>query len=319
LSVSKAQGNKLYNITPEQWETIMEAAGGWESDVIGLVQGKEALRSSIAQFQTMAENNPSLARELIRQSSYFVYDPIQQQYGPSKFIAWTGINEALYLKARESKEGLAGTRFCGHITREHISTMLGRPYIPVPQENPFFIQWAENLLGADVLKGINPNNWKFLSIDGPLQHDIEEIAVQQEVNSLQNSGQRYSSDPIIRNTIEMYGMKKAIEYFQERGWKVTDTSAHKPYDLLCSKGAEKKYIEVKGTTSAGEHVFVTYNEVEHARSHKGQCILFVVHNIEIQCSESKKFHARGGSIQIQDPWIPTEKQLIPVSYRYSLS
>jgi Domain of unknown function (DUF3883) len=42
-------------------------------------------------------------------------------------------------------------------------------------------------------------------------------------------------------------MHRAEQEFRNRGYDVEDVSQKKPYDLLCTRPNEKKYVEVKGT------------------------------------------------------------------------
>ncbi len=61
-----------------------------------------------------------------------------------------------------------------------------------------------------------------------------------------HSGQAYSTNPDIRRAIELYAMQKAIAFYEEQGWRVSDVSLTHSYDLLCtSKTGEKLHIEVK--------------------------------------------------------------------------
>ena len=56
-------------------------------------------------------------------------------------------------------------------------------------------------------------------------------------------------------------MRVATGHYKADGWTVEDTSANNPYDLLCARGDEVRYVEVKGTTGDGSVVGLTYNEV----------------------------------------------------------
>ena len=46
----------------------------------------------------------------------------------------------------------------------------------------------------------------------------------------------------------MHPMAAASGYFEDKGYLVKDTSAHKLYDLVAKKEEELLYVEVKGTT-----------------------------------------------------------------------
>ena len=59
--------------------------------------------------------------------------------------------------------------------------------------------------------------------------------------------------------------KKASEHYSDLGWSVGDVSLSESYDLRCTRQGEELHVEVKGTTSQGERVLLTRNEVAHAR------------------------------------------------------
>ena len=110
-------------------------------------------------------------------------------------------------------------------------------------------------------------------------------------------------------------MHVATEYYESRGYKVTDTSANHPYDLVATRGSERLFVEVKGTQSAGESVFVTRNEVDHARRHARDSVLFVVHGIKVE-GQGEEVQAHGGEVVVEFPWDPADHDLSPVQYEY---
>ncbi len=76
-------------------------------------------------------------------------------------------------------------------------------------------------------------------------------------------------------------MKAATEYFRAQGYNVADVSAKRPYDLECVKGKAKLFVEVKGTQSSGESIFLTAGEVRYAIEHANSMALFVLHSIYV--------------------------------------
>ena len=56
-------------------------------------------------------------------------------------------------------------------------------------------------------------------------------------------------------------MGVATTFFEDEGYCVKDTSADEPYDLVVTKADELLFVEVKGTSTAGEQVFLTKNWV----------------------------------------------------------
>jgi hypothetical protein len=111
-------------------------------------------------------------------------------------------------------------------------------------------------------------------------------------------------------------MEFVIGYFRARGYHVENTAAFKPYDVIITKGNEKMTVEVKGTTSTGEKIIVTRNEVDHARK-AGNCILFIVKNIVIE-QVGSDVRSHGGEPVVLWPWHVDSGSLQPISYFYSL-
>jgi len=79
-------------------------------------------------------------------------------------------------------------------------------------------------------------------------------------------------------------MRQAEQHFVNLGYDIQDVSCSKPFDLLCTKGDAELHVEVKGTTGAGEAIFLTFNEVEHACANSDRMALFILHSIELRSS-----------------------------------
>jgi len=95
---------------------------------------------------------------------------------------------------------------------------------------------------------------------------------------------------------------------------VEDTSRGNPFDLKCTRGDEILYVEVKGTSSAGEAIQVTRGEVEFNRTNKNRMALFLLQGIEVIESEGQTY-ARGGTVYIKGPpWKIEPADLIPICY-----
>ncbi len=109
-------------------------------------------------------------------------------------------------------------------------------------------------------------------------------------------------------------MNEAATYFESLGYKVVDVSARRPYDLECVKGKSKLYVEVKGTQSKGESVFLTAGEVKFAIKHASSMALFILHTVQVDSSGN----ASGGVREIQVPWIVNDEDLAALSYKYQV-
>ena len=57
-------------------------------------------------------------------------------------------------------------------------------------------------------------------------------------------------------------MEVARVLLARQGWVICDRSRNESYDLLCRRGDQRVYTEVKGTTTCGEQIIITHAEVE---------------------------------------------------------
>ncbi len=128
-------------------------------------------------------------------------------------------------------------------------------------------------------------------------------------------GQGFVSSPERRKAVERHAMAAAKAYLEGLGFAVEDTSLVKPYDLWARKGADELFVEVKGTTTAGEEIVITFNEVEHARRHKTKSILFILAEVEIHNGADGPV-AGGGKQLVVWPWDVDAGRLVPISYYY---
>ena len=125
-------------------------------------------------------------------------------------------------------------------------------------------------------------------------------------------GQGIRGSPALRKAVEEYAIGKAKAHFEALSYAVEVVG--KPYDLRCSKGSELLHVEVKGTTSDGEIVLLTPNEVAFARGHKETMALFIVSNAESSKADETKIS--GGRITVLQPWDIDTGVLEPIGYEY---
>lgn len=129
-----------------------------------------------------------------------------------------------------------------------------------------------------------------------------------------SQGFRLSSEQ--RVVIERYAMKIVEEHLRDNGWEVEDTSLGNPYDFYCVSESDELFIEVKGTTSTGELIVLTRNEVEFHRRKWPQNGLALVSGINLGGDDG--LTASGGTLSITRPWQVQEERLQVVSYFYRL-
>lgn len=172
---------------------------------------------------------------------------------------------------------------------------------------------------------VTPDQWNaVMAIIGgwlPIHPDIEDAEmVLAEAIGKRQAGQGFRTDVRIRRAIELYAMQKARRYYEEKGWSVRDVSAYESYDLHCIQdGGKDLRVEVKGTSSDGQHVFLTANEVRHAQRYYPNVVLFVVFSVQVdQIAEEETPQISGGEIRLLEPWKIKAEQLSPLTYTFTL-
>ena len=71
---------------------------------------------------------------------------------------------------------------------------------------------------------------------------------------------------------------------------------------------------MKGTTTSGDQVLLTKNEVKLAQDPEAKTVLFIQHHVQLEKDGSKP-KASGGHSRIIEPWQPEDGQLTPITYR----
>ena len=129
--------------------------------------------------------------------------------------------------------------------------------------------------------------------------------------------QGYTSCSTRRRAVEKRAMELATTHYKNDGYDVINASTCQPYDPKCTKSEIEVHVEVKGTTSNGERILLTKNEVAHAREFP-RSALFVVTNIARTHSDEKTRRAGSGKIsEVLDPWNIDGGSLDPIAYTYS--
>jgi hypothetical protein len=154
-------------------------------------------------------------------------------------------------------------------------------------------------------------------LTGAAATEVAEAQVAVQAISGRRTGQGFSVDVMARRAIERRALDAAVDRFTAEGWDVRDVGDHQSYDLLCVRGAEELHVEVKGTTSDGEFVLLTRNEVEHARRFP-RVALFVLAGVRVSRSADGALSVEGGRPTLLDPWQPRAEHLEPLAYRYTV-
>jgi len=123
-------------------------------------------------------------------------------------------------------------------------------------------------------------------------------------------------DPAVRSAIEAYAMNRALEHYEALG-EVVDKSLTESYDYQVIIEGVEWHIEVKGTTTRGEAVLLTPNEVDHALSYP-HVALFIVSDVVISDSDGTP-SASGGRIAVHHPWVLETQRLSATGFTYAVA
>ena len=131
-------------------------------------------------------------------------------------------------------------------------------------------------------------------------------------------GQGFGLTAAEKRAVELRAMTLARAHLEELGWYVRNTSTNHPYDFECLREDVKMIVEVKGTTSRGESVVLTRNEVAAHRKHHPHNALIVVHSIVLRAGGGVP-SAEGGFLVMQSPWTIEDGALRPIAYEYNVT
>lgn len=126
-------------------------------------------------------------------------------------------------------------------------------------------------------------------------------------------GQQRRVDSARRKAIEDAAQQILTEHYTARGWKVEDVRYGNPFDAVATRGDEVLYLEAKGTTTAGQRVIVTRNEVAFAREHPEECVMGIVAGLIVDASG--RVDPSSGELRLY-AWNPEERDLDPLTYDF---
>ena len=133
-----------------------------QSKSLILCQRADDIAGSLKRFNRDSATFSSRARELIRSTQYWIWDPSGDRFGPSKFVGYKGMSFPLYERAHAGNTN--GARFDGHITQTAIRRVLATDFAPNEWLTHRLVKWAGELLGPESLHRVKENKWRFLHL-----------------------------------------------------------------------------------------------------------------------------------------------------------
>jgi len=157
-------------------------------------------------------------------------------------------------------------------------------------------------------------------IAGMLAPEIVELVESAEkiAGKRTKGGQGFRLTAEHRRAVESRAMEVAQEYLQLIGCTdIEDVSRKESFDLRCTSANKKLTVEVKGTTSSGQSIVLTKNEVLLHQEQWPNNALIVVSSIRLQ-KNGDRVIAVGGDVHAQIPWQLNAEGLSPISYIYTV-
>jgi len=131
-------------------------------------------------------------------------------------------------------------------------------------------------------------------------------------------GQGRRLDVAARDAVEDRAMDLAREWCEDQKWTdIKNTSLKEPWDFEATDAlSNRRFIEVKGTTSFGSAFEVTANEVKAAREHGAWHLLVSVCNIRLEYQADGSVRGVDGEFFVFDPWKPNAGELKETRYTW---
>jgi hypothetical protein len=132
------------------------------ANLLQLVRSAADVRLNVETFNNEAARYYDRASRLLRETTYWVYDPISELFGPSKFVGFIEMSFERYLRAVAGDS--EGMRFDGGVTQAAISSALGTSYREEETLRARLETWGVERFGPDAFGGADRQKWQFVSL-----------------------------------------------------------------------------------------------------------------------------------------------------------
>jgi hypothetical protein len=336
LSVRGGQGT-VFTVAPEKWEQLVGYIGGWPGAAVETRdQGRQHPQASPFQLGHIYNRQQELHGVYGGQRYGGISTPTQHPY----VFMFSGNEGAAFGYADEELPGgglvyygegqVGDMRMAGGnlAIRDHAES--GRTLHLFKKVRDGYVQYAGQFeYEGHELRADTPDRNRQLRTGIAFRLrpvDAAAVVVAPDVADASSAiraiarGQGFSQTLTAgdRKAIELRAMLLAEEHFNALGFSVNDVSKNQPYDLRCTNGIARFDVEVKGTTTAGETVLLTPNEVQHALTNFPATALAIAHGIVLTGRGTPAVAASGGVLVVHQPWRPADTDLIPLGFSYTV-
>jgi len=126
------------------------------------VANTQQILKSLRVFNSQAKAAEDRATKLLRQTTYWVFDPKDKKFGPSKFVGFAEMTFQIYEKA--IKQPPRHARFHGQRTKQAIEKATEFEFLSDDDLCGSLVSWGERLVISDVFVHVNQNKWRFLRL-----------------------------------------------------------------------------------------------------------------------------------------------------------
>jgi hypothetical protein len=321
ITLRAQPGGRQSNYSPVPWVRIYSkqfSPTAMEGNYLVYLFAADGSRAYLSLNQGTSEfrsgamrpiNNRNILRTRAAEARNFLIGRVESSavmYGSIAMdLSWQSLNSV----GLESKRRIRNYEDGNIIAHEYRSGSIPSDSVLMEHITGMIPLLAE-LYGADIR-----NN--FLSHPQPVATESSDAGVR--ISAIQRMQGR-QLDSAMRRAIELYAEDQACFYFESKGWTVQRVGhLRRGYDLECLDSEDKSlHVEVKGTSTLGEEVILTPNEVRHVERVElceAQHALFVVSEIRVS-RENEDLRCSGGVINCQFPWIFDRTALTPTQYAY---
>jgi hypothetical protein len=216
-------------------------------------------------------------------------------------LAWRGLSSV----GSYSKQRIRNYEYASILALEYLSGA-------IPAEDALLADLYRMLaLLTELYGGVVLADGDGVVPSGPVPDDIADLGTSRVQGLLREAA--------IRRAVEVHAEDSAEAHFRGLGWTVERVGPQKlGYDLDCAAtDGARLHVEVKGTQTLGEEVFLTRNEASH-NGPQSECAaqhaLYVLSGIKVGGAADIK--CTGGTPTCAWPWTVEQAALTPTVYAY---
>jgi hypothetical protein len=126
------------------------------------VSSPAEIRLNVGTFDAEAPHNLERAVRLLRDTTYWVYDPDREIFAPSKFVGYATMSFERYVAA--SGGDAVGARFDGGLTHRAIESALGASYRDDQPLRQRLEVWGVTRFGLGAFGNADRSKWRFITL-----------------------------------------------------------------------------------------------------------------------------------------------------------